>query len=271
MSFSSLVRSLIPSIPASTSAVRTGSILVSGYNFGTGSSREQAATALLNAGIPLVICGSFGDIFKRNSINNGLICVECPELVRDLTKEFGKDGERGNGGKDGEGTVRPGWEVVLDMARAELKVVKAQGEEAVYKVGAVGKSVQEIVRISSSRLVVSNLELLNKLFRINDTSGWLGAWKDGLRLVYSRVSYKHGYRLFLWTELCAIERQFQTSNQPIFSTVEQVLRLPEVPCHPDTHGLACQEKLIISSECLGGREIWNEWAEKMVDRRKVIH
>ncbi|CDZ96680.1 homoaconitate hydratase [Phaffia rhodozyma] len=144
VSFSSLVRSLVPSIPASTEKLRTGSILVSGYNFGTGSSREQAATALLNAGIPLVVCGSFGDIFKRNSINNGLICVECPALVTDLTNEFAKDAERGKGGKDGEGTVRPGWEIEMDMTRAELKVTKAKGEEVIYKVGAVGQSVQEI-------------------------------------------------------------------------------------------------------------------------------
>jgi hypothetical protein len=32
----------------------------------------------------LVICGSFGDIFKRNSINNGLILVESPDLIADV-------------------------------------------------------------------------------------------------------------------------------------------------------------------------------------------
>ncbi|KAL7413369.1 homoaconitase [Mrakia frigida] len=143
-SFSSLIRSLIPTIPKSTSNLRTGGILVSGFNFGTGSSREQAATALLHSGIPLVVCGSFGDIFKRNSINNGLICIESPDLVADLTREFGKDGVRGKGGKDGEGTVRPGWEIEVDMIEARMKVTKADGEVKSYRVGKVGKSVQEI-------------------------------------------------------------------------------------------------------------------------------
>lgn len=90
---------------------KKGVILVSGYNFGTGSSREQAATALKSAGIPVVIAGSFGDIFKRNAINNGLVCVESPELVSDLTAQYAKDGKRGGGGKAGELTVNAGIRV----------------------------------------------------------------------------------------------------------------------------------------------------------------
>ena len=68
------------------SDTKEGIILVSGYNFGTGSSREQTATALKAAGIPLAIAGSFRDIFKRNTIINGLVCIESPEIVKDLTK-----------------------------------------------------------------------------------------------------------------------------------------------------------------------------------------
>ena len=45
-------------------------ILVAGWNFGCGSSREQAATALLAKQIPLVIAGSFGNIFARNSTSS---------------------------------------------------------------------------------------------------------------------------------------------------------------------------------------------------------
>ena len=62
--------------PEFSSIVRPGDILVSGFNFGTGSSREQAATAILAGGIPLVVAGSFGNIFSRNSINNALMGVE---------------------------------------------------------------------------------------------------------------------------------------------------------------------------------------------------
>jgi homoaconitate hydratase len=58
-----------------------GDILVGGWNFGTGSSREQAATALQAKGIALLIAGSFSQTYLRNAYNNGFICIECPELV----------------------------------------------------------------------------------------------------------------------------------------------------------------------------------------------
>ena len=45
-----------------------GDILVAGFNFGCGSSREQAATAILAKQIPLVVAGSFGGIFGRNAV-----------------------------------------------------------------------------------------------------------------------------------------------------------------------------------------------------------
>lgn len=129
---------------STSSSVKPGAVLVSGYNFGTGSSREQAATAIKYSGIPLVIAGSFGDIFKRNAINNGLICVECPELVSDLTNQYAKDGVRGQGGNNGELTIQPGWEIKVDSLTGEIKVKKEGGEEKVYKAGSIGKSVQEL-------------------------------------------------------------------------------------------------------------------------------
>jgi homoaconitate hydratase len=52
--------------PSFGTVAREGDILVSGYNFGCGSSREQAATAILARKIPLVLAGSFGNIFSRN-------------------------------------------------------------------------------------------------------------------------------------------------------------------------------------------------------------
>jgi len=71
--------------------VKEGDILVGGFNFGTGSSREQAATALKYKGIQLVIAGSFNETYKRNAINNGFLIIECPELVNDLKKQFGQN------------------------------------------------------------------------------------------------------------------------------------------------------------------------------------
>ena len=58
-----------------------GDIVVGGLNFGSGSSREQAATALKFKGIPCVIAGSFSETYKRNAFNNGFVVFECPELV----------------------------------------------------------------------------------------------------------------------------------------------------------------------------------------------
>ena len=61
--------------------VEKGDIMVAGYNFGCGSSREHAPIAIKESGISLVIARSFARIFYRNSINIGLAIVECPEAV----------------------------------------------------------------------------------------------------------------------------------------------------------------------------------------------
>lgn len=61
-----------------------GDVVVGGLNFGSGSSREQAATALKFKGIPCVIAASFSETYKRNAFNNGFVVFECPELVSHL-------------------------------------------------------------------------------------------------------------------------------------------------------------------------------------------
>lgn len=144
-SFASSVAEIVKSQPPSPdAATKRGAVLVSGYNFGTGSSREQAATALKAAKVPLVIAGSFGDIFKRNAINNGLVCMECPELVADLTSEYAKDGKRGSGGKHGELTVIPNFEIAVDMQDGAVAVTRADGSTRKYIVRPIGPSVQEL-------------------------------------------------------------------------------------------------------------------------------
>lgn len=74
--------------PLFSSIAREGDILVCGYNMGCGSSREQAATAILAKKLPLVVAGSFGNIFSRNSINNALLGLELPKLISLLRDRF---------------------------------------------------------------------------------------------------------------------------------------------------------------------------------------
>jgi homoaconitate hydratase len=74
--------------PAFREAVNAGDILVTGRNFGTGSSREQAATALLSCGIRVVIAASASQTFQRNAFNNGLVVIECPDLADHLAGMF---------------------------------------------------------------------------------------------------------------------------------------------------------------------------------------
>ncbi len=61
--------------------VQPGDIMVAGYNFGCGSSREHAPIAIKASGISLVIAKSFARIFYRNAINIGLAILECPEAA----------------------------------------------------------------------------------------------------------------------------------------------------------------------------------------------
>lgn len=67
-----------------TSRVQDGDIMVAGYNFGCGSSREHAPIAIKESGIALVIAKSFARIFYRNSINIGLPILECDEAAKEI-------------------------------------------------------------------------------------------------------------------------------------------------------------------------------------------
>jgi methanogen homoaconitase small subunit len=62
-----------------------GSVIVAGKNFGCGSSREQAAIAIREAGVVAVIAPSFARIFFRNAINLGLPLIECDLSCREGT------------------------------------------------------------------------------------------------------------------------------------------------------------------------------------------
>lgn len=57
--------------------VRLGDVIVAGPNFGIGSSREQAAAALVHLGVAAVIAPSYGGLFFRNAFNVGLLLLTC--------------------------------------------------------------------------------------------------------------------------------------------------------------------------------------------------
>jgi len=100
--------------PHFASRTRAGDVIVSGYNFGTGSSREQAVTALKAKGIPLVIAGSFSQTYLRNAFNNGFLCIEVPELVKLLRDQFSAEIARK------EKTIIPGDEIDIDFTSSTI-------------------------------------------------------------------------------------------------------------------------------------------------------
>ena len=117
--------------PAFQQIAREGDVLVGGYNFGSGSSREQAATALKHRGIQIIIGGSFSQTYKRNAFNNGYVCVECPELVDELKQAHASDAAL---------TIRTGRQATVDFVNSKITV----GEKT-YAISALGEVAQELV------------------------------------------------------------------------------------------------------------------------------
>ena len=73
-----------PLRPELAGQIEKGDIIVAGKNFSCGSSREQAPEIIKALGISCVIAKSFARIFFRNSINNGLLLIEQPDLHDDI-------------------------------------------------------------------------------------------------------------------------------------------------------------------------------------------
>ena len=73
-----------PLRPELAALIGEGDVIVAGKNFGCGSSREQAPEIIKAMGVACVIAKSFARIFFRNSINNGLLLIEQPDLYDDI-------------------------------------------------------------------------------------------------------------------------------------------------------------------------------------------
>jgi 3-isopropylmalate/(R)-2-methylmalate dehydratase small subunit len=68
--------------PEFAASVQRGDVIVAGPNFGIGSSREQAASVLVQLGVAAVIAPSYSGLYHRNAFNVGLLLLTCPEADR---------------------------------------------------------------------------------------------------------------------------------------------------------------------------------------------
>ncbi|MCK4658881.1 MAG: homoaconitase [Phycisphaerae bacterium] len=120
--------------PEFQSKAAEGDIIVGGRNFGSGSSREQAATALAFRGIRMVIAASFSQTYKRNAFNNGFIVIECPELVDELAVAL-----KSRAGA-GELTIPTSDQAQIDFAGSAIEY---GGKSYVFQ--ALGRVPQELI------------------------------------------------------------------------------------------------------------------------------
>jgi len=120
--------------PQFATRTQKGDVIVGGFNFGTGSSREQAVTCLKAKGIPLVIAASFSQTYLRNAYNNGFLCLEVAELVKRLREQFaGQIAAK-------EKTIIPGDDIDIDFTSG---VIHWRGQDFAFP--ALGSVPQSLV------------------------------------------------------------------------------------------------------------------------------
>ncbi len=100
--------------PQFSRRTHAGDVIVGGFNFGTGSSREQAVTCLKAKGIPLIIAASFSQTYLRNAYNNGFLCIEVAVLVKKLRDQFAAEIAAK------EKTIIPGESIDIDFTSCTL-------------------------------------------------------------------------------------------------------------------------------------------------------
>ena len=100
--------------PQFAARIQAGDVIVSQFNFGTGSSREQAVTCLKAKNIPLVIAASFSQTYLRNAFNNGFLCIAVPEFIARVREQFTQEIAAK------EKTIIPGEEVDIDFTASTI-------------------------------------------------------------------------------------------------------------------------------------------------------
>lgn len=140
----------------------TGNVLVAGKNFGCGSSREHAVWALTDYGFRAVVSSFFADIFKNNSLNNGLLPVVVPEkFLNDLLELIQKE---------------PETRVRIDLENQLFAVLPA-GESVNFEINAYKKEcllkgLDDIDYLLSIKDIIAGYELRNRLKNANRNNGY---------------------------------------------------------------------------------------------------
>ena len=133
----------------------SGKILVAGKNFGCGSSREHAVWAISDFGFRAVVSSFFADIFKNNSLNNGLLPVVVPDkFLKNLLELITKE---------------PGSMIRIDLEKQELKVVNS-GESVGFEINpfkkeCLLKGLDDIDYLLSIKEMIQGFEFRNTLKR----------------------------------------------------------------------------------------------------------
>jgi 3-isopropylmalate/(R)-2-methylmalate dehydratase small subunit len=130
-----------------------GEVLVAGKNFGSGSSREHAVWAITGYGFRVVVSSFFADIFKNNSLNNGLLPVVVPDDFLTKILEIVQK--------------KPDTRVRIDLGQ-QLFTLLPENESVdfeinPYKKECLMKGLDDIDYLLSIRELISAYELRNKL------------------------------------------------------------------------------------------------------------
>ncbi len=124
-------------------------VLVAGWNFGCGSSREHAPWALVDFGFRAILAGSFADIFRQNALKNGLLPIALPADI--------------HGPLVAHVAIRPGAVVGVDLVRRTVRL--PDGREAAFEVDAFAREcllagVDEIGYVLAQEAAIARFEAM---------------------------------------------------------------------------------------------------------------
>ncbi|KAI9291476.1 homoaconitase mitochondrial precursor [Neoconidiobolus thromboides FSU 785] len=127
--------------------LKEGDILIGGYNFGTGSSREQAATVFKACKIQAIVAGSYSETYKRNAINNGVLVLTIPKLIDYLRTLVDINVTN---------TVKLRYQLSLDFINSKVNVVEKDQIVKTFSFDPVGIQQQQLVVLNGLENWVRN-------------------------------------------------------------------------------------------------------------------